>query len=63
MLGVLSFTRFMMAAASPLVAGALYQAYGMKATLFFVAGLFAAAALVFSSADLKKSRPVSDPTE
>jgi predicted MFS family arabinose efflux permease len=63
MLGVLSFTRFMMAAASPLIAGALYQAYGMKATLFFVAGLFAAAAVVFSSADLKKSPPAVDPAD
>jgi MFS family permease len=63
MLGVLSFTRFMMAAASPLIAGALYQAYGMKATLFFVAGLFAVAALVFASADLKKSPQASDPTD
>ena len=63
MLGVLSFTRFMMAAASPLIAGALYQAYGMKATLFFVAGLFAVAALVFASADLKKSQTASDPSD
>jgi len=52
-----------MAAASPLIAGALYQAYGMKATLFFVAGLFAAAAVVFSSADLKKSPPAVDPAD
>jgi MFS family permease len=57
MLGILSFTRFVMAAASPLIAGALYQYVGMKATLFFIAGLFAASAVIFMSADLKKTIP------
>ena len=55
MLGVLSFSRFVMAAASPLIAGALYQYIGMKVTLFFVASLFAASAVIFSTVDLKKS--------
>jgi len=54
MLGVLSFTRFLMGAASPLIAGALYQYYGMQATLFFVAALFLASAIIFSSVDLNK---------
>jgi len=54
MLGVLSFTRFLMGAASPLIAGALYQYYGMQATLFFVAALFLASAIIFSSIDLNK---------
>lgn len=55
MLGVLSFTRFIMAAVSPLIAGALYQYVGMEATLYFVAGLFAASAIIFAGADLQKS--------
>ncbi|RJQ64977.1 MAG: MFS transporter [Desulfobacteraceae bacterium] len=56
MLGVLSFTRFILGAVSPLVAGALYQAFGMKATLFFVAALFASSAVIFASANLNLPR-------
>ncbi|UCD77223.1 MAG: MFS transporter [Desulfobacterales bacterium] len=55
MLGILSFLRFIMAAISPLIAGFLYQAYGMKATLFFTAVLFVISAVVFASADLTKT--------
>jgi MFS family permease len=51
-LGVLSFLRFIMAAISPLIAGYLYQNFGMKAALFFVAALFAISAAIFASADL-----------
>jgi MFS family permease len=50
-LGVLSFLRFIMAAISPLIAGYLYQNYGMAATLFFVAALFVISAAIFASAD------------
>ena len=49
-LGVLSFLRFIMAAISPLIAGYLYQNYGMAATLFFVAALFVISA-IFAGAD------------
>jgi MFS family permease len=55
MLGMLSFTRFLMAAAGPLIAGMLYQYMGMRVTLFFVAGLFAAAAIIFASVDLTQT--------
>jgi FSR family fosmidomycin resistance protein-like MFS transporter len=58
-LGVLSFLRFTMAAISPLIAGYLYQNFGMKAVLFFVAALFAISAAIFASVDLNKS-PDSD---
>jgi predicted MFS family arabinose efflux permease len=58
MLGILSFTRFILAAISPLIAGVLYQYIGMQATLFFAAALFAGSAILFMTADLKK-RPVS----
>jgi DHA1 family bicyclomycin/chloramphenicol resistance-like MFS transporter len=54
MLGVLSFLRFTMAAISPLIAGYLYQTFGMKATLLFVAALFVISAAIFANADLKK---------
>lgn len=53
MLGVLSFLRFGMAAVSPLIAGYLYQSFGMKATLLFVAALFVISALTLSTTDLK----------
>ena len=56
-LGVLSFLRFIMAAISPLIAGYLYQNYGMKATLIFVAVLFAISAALFASADLSTRTP------
>ncbi len=55
MLGVLSFLRFSMAAIAPLIAGYLYQTWGMQATLFFVAALFAISAAIFASANLTKS--------
>ena len=55
MLGVLSVTRFLMGAVSPLVAGGIYQYAGMKATLFFVAVLFFSSAVIFSSIDLNKT--------
>jgi MFS family permease len=51
-LGVLSFLRYVMAAVSPLIAGYLYQSFGIKAALFFVAALFAISAALFASADL-----------
>ena len=54
MLGILSFTRFMMAAVAPIIAGALYQYVGVEATLFFVAGLFAISGIIFLTADLRK---------
>jgi MFS family permease len=55
-LGVLSFLRFIMASISPLIAGYLYQTWGMTATLFFVAALFAISAVIFASADLQPTR-------
>jgi MFS family permease len=53
-LGVLSFLRFIMAAISPLIAGYLYQNFGMKAVLFFGAALFGISAALFASVDLAR---------
>lgn len=53
-LGVLSTTRFLMGAIAPLIAGALYQYRGMRATLLFVALTFACSAIIFSTVDLNK---------
>jgi MFS family permease len=44
-----------MAAISPVIAGFLYQTYGMKATLFFTAALFVVSAVTFAGADLTKT--------
>jgi FSR family fosmidomycin resistance protein-like MFS transporter len=54
MLGILSFTRYLMGAMAPLIAGFLYQYVGMQATFLFVSFLFLLAAVIFSSVDLNK---------
>ena len=54
MLGILSFTRFLMGAIAPLIAGFLYQYIGMQATFLFVSVLFLLAAIIFSSVNLNK---------
>lgn len=54
MLGVLSFSRFVIGAASPLIAGALYASFGMRATFFFIAALFAASAVIFAGIRLHR---------
>ena len=52
-LGVVSFGGFMMAAASPVIAGVLYETFGIAATLYYVAGLFALAAVIFFTLPLR----------
>ena len=52
MLGILSFFRYLMAACAPIIAGALYQYYGMHATLTFVSLLFLSAGLLFWTVNL-----------
>lgn len=47
-LGVVAFTSFLMAAASPLIAGAIYETAGFQAGLYYIAGLFALAAVIFA---------------
>ena len=47
-LGIVSFSRFLMAAASSLIAGGLYEGAGVDVALYYVAGLFALAAVVFA---------------
>ena len=60
-LGVLAFTRFILGALAPLVAGILYDRYSMDAALYFVAVLFAIASIVFVGVDLE-ARPSSGQT-
>ena len=51
-LGLISFASFFMAALSPLIAGGLYQSLGFDAALYYVAILFAMAAVVFAALPL-----------
>jgi MFS family permease len=57
-LGVVSCISFMMAAPSPLIAGALYDYFDFQATLYYISGLFALAAVSF--AFLPLSRRIGD---
>lgn len=52
-LGVLSFSRFIMGAISPLIGGLLYERWGMDAALYYVAGLFGLATIVFVTTRLR----------
>ncbi|MCH8870002.1 MAG: MFS transporter [Chloroflexi bacterium] len=54
-LGLTSFIAFIMSAASPLIAGALYEFAGIDATLYYVGGLFGLAAVVMAVLPLKAS--------
>ncbi len=53
-LGVVSFASFLMAAASPLIAGVIYETAGFQAGLYYIAGLFALAAMVFALLPLSR---------
>ena len=54
-LGLTSFISFLMSAASPLIAGGLYEFIGVDATLFYVAALFFLAATVLAALPLRSS--------
>ena len=45
-LGVFSFSRFVLAAASPLIAGKLYDEVGIEATFYYIAGIYLLATVV-----------------
>jgi predicted MFS family arabinose efflux permease len=45
-LGVFSFSRFALAASSPLIAGYLFDSRGVEATFFYIAGLYVLATIV-----------------
>ena len=53
-LGVVAFASFLMAATSPLIAGAIYEAAGFQAGLYYIAGLFALAAVIFALLPLSR---------
>ena len=47
-LGVVAFAAFMLGAASSLIAGAIYETSGFEATVYYIAALFAFAAVAFA---------------
>ena len=53
-LGVLSFSRFIMSGASPLIAGWMRDAWGFDAIFYYAAVLFALAAVVLTVVPLRK---------
>ena len=53
-LGVVSFASFLMAAVSPLIAGAIYEISGFQSGLYYVSALFGLAALVFAMLPLTR---------
>ena len=53
-LGVLSFSRFIMGGASPLIAGGLSHAWGFNAIFYYAAAPFALAAVVLTAVPLRK---------
>ena len=54
-LGMLTFAEFLMSTFSPLIAGALYETAGFEATVYYIAALFAAAAIVLLVLPLPRS--------
>ena len=55
MLGMTSFGAFGLSALSPLIAGALYESVGVTATLYYVAALFALAAVIMLMLPLSRA--------
>ncbi len=58
-LGVVAFASFLMAATASIIAGALYETMGFAATVYFIAALFAAAAVVFMVLPIGKREDTS----
>lgn len=54
-LGVFSFSRFVLAAASPLIAGELFDASGIESTFFYISGIYLLATVVLLAVPLTAS--------
>ena len=54
-LGVVAFVSFLMAACSSVMAGALYESIGFDAAIWYIAALFALAAVVFAVTPLAEA--------
>ena len=58
-LGVVSFTRFVIGAISPLIAGVLYERMGMDAVLYYAAGIYALAAVLLLTTRLQSAQVIA----
>ncbi|MBL7202043.1 MAG: MFS transporter [Anaerolineae bacterium] len=54
-LGIMSFARFVVGAVSPLIAGVLYERTGMRAVLYYAAGIYALAAVLLLTTRLRRA--------
>ena len=54
-LGVITCLAFLMSAASAVIAGAIYQAQGFSVTMYYIAALFALAAIIFAILPLSRT--------
>ena len=59
-LGVVTCVAFLMSSASALAAGAIYDTMGYSATMFYIAALFALAAIIFAILPLGRTVAASD---
>jgi sugar phosphate permease len=55
-LGVFSFSRFALAAASPLIAGQLFDAQGIEAVFLYISGIYLLATIVLLAVPLAPSQ-------
>tara|TARA_B110000196_G_scaffold20297_1_gene15921 strand:- start:1030 stop:2289 length:1260 start_codon:yes stop_codon:yes gene_type:complete len=55
-LGVFSFSRFVMAASSPLIAGKLFDSVGIEATFFYISGIYLVASVVLVAIPLAANK-------
>ena len=54
-LGVFSFSRFVLAAASPLIAGKLFDEVGIEATFFYISAIYLLGTVVLLAVPLTKT--------
>ncbi len=59
-LGVFSFSRFVLAAASPLIGGELFDEVGIESTFFYISGIYLLGTVVLLAVPLS---PVQHPSE
>jgi ACDE family multidrug resistance protein len=58
-LGVFSFSRFVMAASSPLIAGKLFDSVGIESTFFYISGIYLVASVVLAMVPLATQKPAA----
>ena len=59
-LGVFSFSRFALGAASPIIAGELFDSIGIESTFFYISGTYLIATLVLAVVPLSVKQPQSE---